>query len=277
MKEAFWGYWLIILGIFVITVLLLIQNLTSQNTHDYYAVKEITEAAMKDAIDVAYYEEYGEVRIKKEKFIESFLERFSESASLSNTYKVTFYDIYEVPPKVSLKVSSTSASFNVVGDTSTFDIVNTMDMLLETDPALVTSDGKLTAKCIDCIKVVVTTGPGSKKVIPGYEVSGLDGYSQYTIISDETDPEGCQTITAAFKSTDSSIQIGYKSFVCRNYDNKSPGCNVVFPSITKINGSVCGWVAENNPGGTVYLPGSTATITSSTTFIPKTTGVRGSC
>ena len=95
MKESLWGYWLIVLGIFVITVLLLIQTLTSQNTHDYYAVKEITEASIIDAIDYGYYEDYGEIRIVKEKFVESFLERFSETANLSNTYKVTFYDIYE--------------------------------------------------------------------------------------------------------------------------------------------------------------------------------------
>ena len=276
MKESFWGYWLIILGIFIVTVLLLIQNLTSQNTHDYYAVKEITQAAMTDAIDVAYYEEYGEVRIKKEKFIESFLERFAESASLSNTYKVTFYDIYEVPPKVSLKVSSTSASFNVVGETSTFDIVNTMDMLLETDPALVTGGGKLTSACVDCIKVVVTSGTHSSEA-PDVFIPGANGYSRYTVISDETDPEKCQSITAAFEPSASdagSVSIGYKSFTCRNYDGKGAGCSIKFPSINKVNGSVCGWVG---PDGKVYKPGDSTTITSNTTFTTKTTGPTGRC
>ena len=65
------------------------------------------------------------------KFIESFLRRFAESASLSTTYKIQFYDIYEVPPKVSVKVSSSSKSFNVFGDTDSFDIVNRIDSVLE--------------------------------------------------------------------------------------------------------------------------------------------------
>ncbi len=131
MKESYWGYWLVILGIFVIVVLMLIQNVTSTNTQDYYLVKEITEAAMVDAVDYGYYRQYGEVRISKEKFIESFLRRFAESASLSTTYKIQFYDIYEVPPKVSVKVSSSSKSFNVFGDTDSFDIVNRIDSVLE--------------------------------------------------------------------------------------------------------------------------------------------------
>ena len=131
MKESYWGYWLVILGIFVIVVLMLIQNVTSTNTQDYYLVKEITEAAMVDAVDYGYYRQYGEVRISKEKFIESFLRRFAESASLSTTYKIQFYDIYEVPPKLSVKVSSSSKSFNVFGDTDSFDIVNRIDSVLE--------------------------------------------------------------------------------------------------------------------------------------------------
>ena len=44
MKESYWGYWLIVLGIFVIVVLMLIQSVTSTNTQDYYLVKEFTVA-----------------------------------------------------------------------------------------------------------------------------------------------------------------------------------------------------------------------------------------
>ena len=36
MKESYWGYWLILLGVFVIVVMLIIQNVTSSNTQDYY-------------------------------------------------------------------------------------------------------------------------------------------------------------------------------------------------------------------------------------------------
>ena len=66
MKESFWGYWLILLGVFVVVIMMLIQNVTSNSTEDYYTVKQISEAALIDAVDYAYYREYGEVRINKE-------------------------------------------------------------------------------------------------------------------------------------------------------------------------------------------------------------------
>ena len=93
MKEAYWGYWLVILGVFVVVVMLLIQNVTSNNTIDKYTIRQISEAAMIDAVDYSYYREYGELRINKEKFIESFLRRFAETASVTTEYKITFTGI----------------------------------------------------------------------------------------------------------------------------------------------------------------------------------------
>ena len=54
MKEAYWGYWLVLLGVFVVVILLLIQNVTSNNTENSYTVRQINEAALVDAIDYAY-------------------------------------------------------------------------------------------------------------------------------------------------------------------------------------------------------------------------------
>ncbi len=71
------------------------------------------------------------MRINREKFVENFLRRFSESVSL-NTYTIEFYDIYEAPPKASVKVTSKSGSFMVNGDSESFDIVNKVDAVLET-------------------------------------------------------------------------------------------------------------------------------------------------
>ena len=72
MKNAFWGYWLVLLGIAIVVIMLLVQNLTSTSTQDYFLVKEITEAAMVDAVDYTYYRNYGEIRINKEK-VSSFI------------------------------------------------------------------------------------------------------------------------------------------------------------------------------------------------------------
>lgn len=130
MKESYWGYWLIMLGVFVVVIMMLISNVTTQNTEDYYLVKEVTEAAMVDAVNYGYFREYGELKIDAEKFIESFLRRFAENVSL-NTYEISFYGIYEAPPKVSVRVKTKSKSFIVAGDSTTFDIVNKVDAILE--------------------------------------------------------------------------------------------------------------------------------------------------
>lgn len=130
MKETYWGYWLIMLGVFIVVIMMLISNVTTQNTEDYYLVKEVTEAAMVDAINYGYYRKYGELKIDREKFMESFLRRFAENVSF-NTYEVSFYDIYEAPPKVSVRVASRTRSFIIAGDSTSFDIVNKVDAILE--------------------------------------------------------------------------------------------------------------------------------------------------
>ena len=130
MKETYWGYWLIMLGVFVVVIMMLISNVTTQNTEDYYLIKEVTEAAMVDSINYGYFSKYGELKIDREKFVESFLRRFAENVSL-NTYTISFHGIYEAPPKVSVRVSTSSRSFVIAGDSTTFDIVNKVDGVLE--------------------------------------------------------------------------------------------------------------------------------------------------
>ena len=131
MKEVYWGYWLILLGVFITIVMMMISSITTSSTQDYYLIKEVTEAAMLDAVDLAHYREHEELKINREKFVESFLRRFSENVSITNTYTVDFYDIYEAPPKVSVKVSSTSSTFTIAGDSNSFKIVDKVDAILE--------------------------------------------------------------------------------------------------------------------------------------------------
>ncbi|MBO4245603.1 MAG: hypothetical protein J5892_02535 [Bacilli bacterium] len=131
MKESYWGYFLILLGIFVIVIMMLVNNVTTTNTQDYYLLKEVTQAAMIDSVDYGYYRETNELRIVKEKFVENFLRRISESVNINNTYTFDFYDIYECPPKVSIKVTTKTGSFTIGGNASSFDIVNKIDAILE--------------------------------------------------------------------------------------------------------------------------------------------------
>lgn len=131
MKESIWGYWLIVLGIFVILIMMLIQDFTTTNTQDYYLLKEVTEASLIDAVDYGYYRTNGDLKINEEKFVENFMRRFSETMNLNKTYRIDFYGIYESPPKVSVKVSTSTSTFNISGDTTAFDIVNKIDAILE--------------------------------------------------------------------------------------------------------------------------------------------------
>ena len=135
MKAAYWGYWIVLLGIIVIIAMMLVNSVTTTTTKDYYLVKEVTEASLVDAVDYGYYREYKELRINKEKFVENFLRRFSETTNTNRTYKISFYDIYEAPPKVSVRVSSNTGTFSVVANTDEddyhYEIVNRLDAVLE--------------------------------------------------------------------------------------------------------------------------------------------------
>lgn len=131
MKESFWGIFVVGLGIASIFFIVLFQNLTNTDEHNSQLLKEITEAAMWDAFDYASYRASGTVRINREKFTENFIRRYAESASRSREYKITFYDINEEPPKVSIKVTSGVAG---IGGSKVvnFDLTNTIDAILET-------------------------------------------------------------------------------------------------------------------------------------------------
>ena len=134
MKEAYWGYWLVLLGVFVVIILLLVQNVTSNNTESSYTVRQISEAAMLDAVDYAYYREYGELKINREKFVESFMRRFAETASLSNQYTLTFAGIYEAPPKVSVQITSKTNTYFIANEQTSsedFDMESRVEAILE--------------------------------------------------------------------------------------------------------------------------------------------------
>ena len=131
MKEAMWGYAIITLGILAIGIIWFFANTTRTDQHNYNLLKETVEAAMFDAVDLAVYRDEGKVQMDEEKFIENFIRRFAENAELSNTYVIDIYDINTIPPKVSLKVSSTKDT-NTTGEFVEFDIVNNIDAILET-------------------------------------------------------------------------------------------------------------------------------------------------
>ena len=164
MKESMWMYMFASLGIIGLILINLFGQIVVSNEQNYYLLKEITEAAMYDSVDlvalregVGWYNDGvtidndpesmhclsnqpGTIRIIKEKFVESFMRRFAESADLNRNYRIVIHDIDECPPKVSISLIATN-NFDFVrffsidfdnGDTATSaDIVNSITGILE--------------------------------------------------------------------------------------------------------------------------------------------------
>ena len=61
MKWTFASAGLVAAGMVGVVIILLFQNLTVNNEEDYYLLKEMTEAAMIDSIDLAYYRDSGKL------------------------------------------------------------------------------------------------------------------------------------------------------------------------------------------------------------------------
>ena len=131
MKESLWGYLIMTVGFVSIMFVFFFQSYTNLDEQNYYLLKEITEAAMIDAVDMATFRATGEYKIDEKKFVENFVRRFSESVNLSNEYEIKIYDVNESPPKVSLEVISTKQS-NITGALLNFDSSNKISAILET-------------------------------------------------------------------------------------------------------------------------------------------------
>lgn len=158
-----WGVLFLALGITGIVLINIFGEITIQNEQNYYSLKEVTKAAMEDAVDeyalengIGYdgvtqtaYPEYmhceegvpGTVRIIKERFVELFILKFSESVNINNDYEIVFNDIDECPPKVTVTVTS-SQNFSMIQrvfglggsrEVADADIENIIHGVLETE------------------------------------------------------------------------------------------------------------------------------------------------
>lgn len=133
MKWSYAGVAVIIAGLIGLSILLLFQSLTTKNEEEYYNLKEVCEAAMIDAIDIAYYRDTGEIKMIEQKFVENFIRRFANTTSYNTSgYKISFYDIIEIPPKVSVVIETGTGTYTVGGSAEDFKIVNQLDAILET-------------------------------------------------------------------------------------------------------------------------------------------------
>lgn len=163
MQSSVWAYLFLVLGLIGIVLINLFGNITVSNEDMYYILKEVTEASMIDAVDYQAYRVGvgydgvtidsdsdsmhcisgipGTIRIVKEKFVESFVRRFSSTATANRDYEIRFEDIDECPPKVSVTIIAKepySLLSNVLGksdkvnyETDSAEVVNTLSAILE--------------------------------------------------------------------------------------------------------------------------------------------------
>lgn len=132
MKWSFASVGLIVFGLIGLTIIILFQNITTNNENDYYLLKEATEASMIDAINMDYYRETGELKITKEKFVESFTRRFADSTVFaSSNYTINYFDIMEEPPKVTVSINTGIGEYTIYQDTSDYHVANTLSAILE--------------------------------------------------------------------------------------------------------------------------------------------------
>lgn len=138
MKWSFASVGLIIIGLFGFLIIILFNEITVSNEQDYYTLKEATEAAMIESIDIAYYRLTGEIKMSQEKFVENFTRRFTETSTFGQgNYDIIYNQISETPPKVSLKIIDSTNSYNIYNTFSVdlnatqADIVNELSAILD--------------------------------------------------------------------------------------------------------------------------------------------------
>lgn len=135
MKESMWGYWIIVLGLIVMTAIMLVTDMTITSEENYYMIKQISEASMIEAVDYSYLKKYGEFRISSEKYMENFIRRYAEVITINKSTTINFYDIYESPPKVTVEISTySSQKITMEEDVNHISITNRLNGILELVP-----------------------------------------------------------------------------------------------------------------------------------------------
>ena len=130
MKHAMWGYMFIALGLVIIAILFLVNNLTTSDEEDFYVAREVMQSAMTEATDYGTYLVSGDIVMSREKFVEIFLRRFAESVTPNKNYQVDFYQIYEYPPAATVRIRTTTGTTNVKDNPVNVDVDTILSAIL---------------------------------------------------------------------------------------------------------------------------------------------------
>ena len=141
MKWSFASLGVIVMGLFGLLIIILFNEITVSNEQDYYNLKDATEAAMYESVDISYYRLTGKIKISQEKFVENFTRRFTETSTFGQgNYGIIFYELSEIPAKVSLRVVDLTNEYNIYNsfnggkvdiDATQIKVVNELSAILE--------------------------------------------------------------------------------------------------------------------------------------------------
>ena len=133
MKWSFATLGLIMIGLFGFLIVIMFNEITVSNEQDYYTLKDATEAAMIESVDIAYYRLTGEIKMSQEKFVENFTRRFTETSTFGQgNYNIVYNQISETPPKVSITIVDATNAYNAYNvEMAQFDIVNQLSAILD--------------------------------------------------------------------------------------------------------------------------------------------------
>lgn len=141
MKWSFASLGVIVMGLFGLLIIILFNEITVSNEQDYYNLKDAAEAAMYESVDISYYRLTGKIKISQEKFVENFTRRFTETSTFGQgNYGIIFYELSEIPAKVSLRVVDLTNEYNIYNsfnggevdiDATQITVVNELSAILE--------------------------------------------------------------------------------------------------------------------------------------------------
>lgn len=215
MKHSFWGYFVIVMGIAIIVIMLLIQRMTTTTEEDFYLAREVMEAAMIDAVDYGTYRTTGKLVMSEQKFVEVFLRRFSESVTNNKTYQISFYDIYEEPPKATIKIRTRAGTTELDNESFDINLDTLVTGILETIYST-SSEQKVTNKTVTRY---ITCGA----VADGYNIDGsIYGYNLV---------RGA-TVLLKYDSEKYKNEVDGINSVCKKYFNGDEYCKVQYQGST---------------------------------------------
>ena len=133
MKYSFWGFGMIMLGLFGLVFLVMFESITINNESEYYVLKEAMEASMLESVDFACYRIGTDSENPDDGCGDDDVKIAASISGDVSQYKLQFYDIIEKPPKATVVISGKTQEYvlSTKGNGNSFELVNDLNGILE--------------------------------------------------------------------------------------------------------------------------------------------------